>query len=63
MSKRNVAELSGRDTVHDELTELIDEGAGKLIREVLDTHEKVLEKVLDIHRPVGGGSGLQVPVN
>ncbi len=33
MSKHNVVELSGRDTSRDELTELIRDGARKLISE------------------------------
>ena len=37
MSKHNVVELSGRETVHDELTELIRDGARKLIREALES--------------------------
>ena len=36
MSKHNVVELSGRETRRDELTELIREGASKLIREALE---------------------------
>ncbi len=36
MSKSNVVELSGRDTSRDELTELIRDGARKLISEALE---------------------------
>ena len=44
MSKNNVVELSGRDTRRDELTELIREGAGKLIREGLEAEEQLWTK-------------------
>ena len=37
MSKHNVVELSGRETRRDELTELIRDGARKLIREALES--------------------------
>jgi transposase-like protein len=37
MSKHNVVELSGRETSRDELTELIRDGARKLISEALES--------------------------
>ena len=36
MSKHNVVEMSGRDRSRDELTELIPDGARKLINEALE---------------------------
>ncbi len=36
MSKNNVVELAGREKIHDELTDLIREGACKLIAQSLD---------------------------
>lgn len=36
MGKNNVVEITGRETIRDELTELIREGAGRLIKEALE---------------------------
>ncbi len=49
-SKHDVVELSGRDTIRDELSELIGEQAGKLIREALEAEVSELSS-----RPFPGG--------
>ncbi len=54
MSKQNVVEWSGRDTIRDELTELIREGARKLIREALEPEVSELLSALSGRRDVSG---------
>jgi transposase-like protein len=54
MSKYNVVELSGRETRRDELTELIREGAGKLIREALEAEVSELLSSLSERRDASG---------
>jgi len=54
MSKSNVVELSGRETGRDELTELIREGAGKLIREALEIEVSELLFSLSGRRDASG---------
>ncbi len=54
MSKHNVVELSGRDTRRDELTELIREGAGKLIGEALEVEVRELLSSLSGRRDGSG---------
>jgi len=54
MSKHNVVELSGRERSRDELTELIREGAGKLIREALEAEVSELLASLSVRREASG---------
>ena len=54
MSKHNVVELSGRETVRDELTELIRDGARKLIREALESEVSELLSDLSGRRNASG---------
>ncbi len=54
MSKNNVVELSGRETRRDELTELIREGASKLIREALEAEVGELLSSLSGRRDESG---------
>jgi len=54
MSKYNVVELSGRETRRDELTELIREGASKLIREALEAEVSELLSSLSGRRAKSG---------
>jgi transposase-like protein len=54
MSKDNVVELSGRDTVRDELTELIRTGARKLIGEALEAEVSELLTSLSERRDASG---------
>jgi len=54
MSKHNVVELSGRETRRDELTELIRDGARKLIREALESEVSELLSDLSGRRDASG---------
>ncbi len=54
MSKHNVVELSGRDTNRDELTELIRDGAHKLISEALEAEVSDLLSALSGRRDAPG---------
>ncbi len=54
MSKHNVVELSGRDTNRDELTELIRNGAHKLISEALEAEVSELLSALSGRRDAPG---------
>ncbi len=54
MSKHNVVELSGRETSRDELTELIRDGARKLISEALESEVSELLSDLSGRRDASG---------
>ena len=54
MNKHNVVELSGRDTSRDELTELIRDGARKLIGEALEAEVSELLSEFSQRRDEGG---------
>ena len=54
MSKHNVVELSGRETPRDELTDLIREGARKLISEALEAEVSELLTSLCGRRDASG---------
>ena len=64
MSKHNVVELSGRDAPRDELTELIRDGARKLISEALESEVSELLSGFSGRRDASGraavvGNGYQ----
>ncbi len=54
MSKDNVVELSGRETSRDELTELIRDGARKLVSEALEVEVSELLASLSGRRDASG---------
>jgi len=54
MSKHNAVELSGRDTSRNELTQLIREGARKLISEALEAEVSELLSTLSGRREASG---------
>ncbi len=54
MSKHNVVELSGRDMSRDELTELIRDGARKLVSEALEAEVSELLSSLSTRRDALG---------
>lgn len=54
MAKHNVVEMSGREAIRDELTELIREGASRLIKEALEVEVQELLSSLSARRDEAG---------
>ncbi len=69
MSKHNVVEMSGRDRSRNELTELIADGARKLINEALEAEancqrpERVVSGRSELYHPNGRFGSLAAPLD